>query len=349
VNPHRLIKSDDVVVSRYEDWEPSPISTINDIEVVAYLTQFAKNNSVGMLEPHADWNSLMGSPALQVQGAVSTFEGVSMLYPGSELTFVLENGTSVSNRWYAMYRPLEDTGPLATSGDFYNFFVMGRVPASYKPRISTPTVAQAKANAVIPTTNNNAANITLSSWFNVSSGAYPSKPDINQTGFSVSGPSYVTGYMLRDQSIAVLSIPKFTQSRRKGRSFSRAVKEFIDKALKEKMSRVIIDLQQNSGGSAELAFITFKQFFPDLEPFAGSRRRIHAMADTLGEAITAHATELQETIKDQDFNKGLPLNEWFITNRINAATNTTFGDWGEYSGPVTAHGDKFSLMVQYPS
>jgi C-terminal processing protease CtpA/Prc len=57
-------------------------------------------------------------------------------------------------------------------------------------------------------------------------------------------------------------------------NFSRAVTDFIN-VTEAKLTRVIIDLQQNTGGTVELAFSTFKRFFPDSDPFAGSRRRTH--------------------------------------------------------------------------
>jgi hypothetical protein len=54
----------EVIGSQVEDWEPSPIIKINDIDAVEYLTSFAEINSEGYLEPHADWNALFEHPAL---------------------------------------------------------------------------------------------------------------------------------------------------------------------------------------------------------------------------------------------------------------------------------------------
>lgn len=55
---------DDVISSQLEGWEPSPITKINDIDAVEYLTSFAEVNSEGYLEAHADWNALFEHPAL---------------------------------------------------------------------------------------------------------------------------------------------------------------------------------------------------------------------------------------------------------------------------------------------
>lgn len=109
--------------------QASAIGTINGQNVIDYLTQFAASNSVGGLEPHADWNGLMASPAQDIQGVSSIWHGGATFYPGDTITFVLENGTQIGpDPWLAIYSGGSDTGPLATGGDFYNFFVLGLYP-----------------------------------------------------------------------------------------------------------------------------------------------------------------------------------------------------------------------------
>ena len=73
---------------------PSSVDTMNGIPVVDYLTSFAANQSFGLLEPHADWNSLMMSSALSIKGGMTTFGGSAALYPGDELDIILKDGSS---------------------------------------------------------------------------------------------------------------------------------------------------------------------------------------------------------------------------------------------------------------
>lgn len=79
---------------------PSPVDTMNGVPVLDYLTEFAANQSYGLLEPHADWNQLMMTPAVQIQGGLTTFGGAATLYPGDELNINLKNGSDVYSSYY---------------------------------------------------------------------------------------------------------------------------------------------------------------------------------------------------------------------------------------------------------
>ena len=71
-----------------------------------------------------------------------------------------------------------------------------------------------------------------------------------------------TGYLLNDPSIAVISIPSFAESGLHVQTFPRAVKDFIDTSKAAGKNKVVIDLQQNSGGDVVLAVDTFKRVRP---------------------------------------------------------------------------------------
>jgi hypothetical protein len=79
---------------------PSPVEVMNGVPVLDYLTEFAANQSFGLLEPHADWNSLMLTRAVAIQGGLTTFGGAATLYPGDELNITLKNGSDVYNNWF---------------------------------------------------------------------------------------------------------------------------------------------------------------------------------------------------------------------------------------------------------
>lgn len=79
---------------------PSPIDTMNEVPVVDFLTEFAANQSYGLLEPHADWNQLMNTPALNIQGGLTTFGGSATLYPGDELDIILKNGSNIYSSFF---------------------------------------------------------------------------------------------------------------------------------------------------------------------------------------------------------------------------------------------------------
>lgn len=327
--------TDDILGSQQQGWKPSPIVAINGDNTTAFLTKFAALNSVGTLEPHADWNELMTTPPLEIQGYLSVFAGAATFYPGDNLTFTLENGTNIDTFWLAIYNNPDPTGPLSTGGDFYNYFVLGLLPASYNAS-STPSG--------LLTNDTTGGNTSLTSWSDESSGAYPDNPDVVQLDLSIAGGGIVTGYFLHDISTGVLSIPSFDQSGWDVGNFSLTVQEFINGATAAKLSKVVIDLQQNTGGNIELVFDIFKRFFPDVDPFAGSRRRSHELANVLGGATTGYWDSL--SLDDAAY-YNLAADEWVITDRLNADTGRNFTSWSEYFGPLMNHGDSFSLTERY--
>jgi hypothetical protein len=298
---------------------------------------------VGRLEKHAEWNDLMGHPTQDILGVRNIFAGAATFYPGDDLTFTFVNtSTPLETFWVAFFNYMDDTGPLTTGGDFYNYFVLGLVPAANSSTTAThvddSTVARRQAPD--PSSDDD------KSWSPESFGAYPSNPDIVQTDLLVNGGGVVTGYFLEDISTGVLSIPTFEQYGDGIGNFSSTVAEFIQGAKDKKLQKVIIDLQQNPGGTVVLAYDTFAQFFPQTEPFAGSRRRSHPLANVVGTVTTAWWDTLDpnDATEVDDWEIGI-TDEWVITPRLNAETGKNFENWDEYAGPKTTLGDQFSLVV----
>jgi Ca2+-binding RTX toxin-like protein len=92
-----------------------------------------------------------------------------------------------------------------------------------------------------------------------------------------------------------------------------------------------------------LAIDTFKQFFPNIDPFAGSRLRAHASANVMGETITDYFNGVDTTSEDYYI---LAANEWVATDRLNANTGNNFTSWAEEFGPVSEDGDQFTTTVR---
>jgi hypothetical protein len=125
-----------------------------------------------------------------------------------------------------------------------------------------------------------------------------------------------------------------------------AVKQFLGNATSQGIQKIIIDMQQNRGGDVILAFTTFRQFFPQAEPFAGSHKRSHNLADILGETFTNFWDGLSVS-NNGETNIKSPLEgeEWIVTPRINTETGKNFTSWAQYAGPILYRGDSFSLRV----
>ena len=248
---------------------PSAISTINGVDVEEFLSQFAALNAQGTLEPHADWNQLMSSAAGDLNERLSAFEGSSPFYPGENITFAFENGTTYDPfPWLATYTIPEDT-PLINSGeDFYDFFVLGYYPdvaTSEDTSSALPTAEPTASPSQDPTSqaaDTTAAATTSSaepmptSWEYF---PYPSNPDVVQPNLGLLDGGVVTGYFLNDDETAVLSIPSFSVTGEAIRSFSSTIGEFLRQSKEAGYKRIIIDVQKNGGGGALLATDTFKQ------------------------------------------------------------------------------------------
>ncbi|KAJ0421201.1 hypothetical protein BJY00DRAFT_282771 [Aspergillus carlsbadensis] len=321
-------------------WQPSAIATINGQDVVEYLTQHAAQNSFGKLEPHADWNMLMRSGALDSQQLVEGFFGGITVYPGDTIRVTLENGTDLDPvKWNAAYLGPPYTGPLETGGDFYNFFVLGLYPVSYVPPAEDEDALETPTPTATPTPDSTPSTSSEDWWDR----AYPS-PEVMLPGHpKESGLPRV--FFLNDSSVAVLSITRFEAYGDSTQLFVDTIKAFLIRSKKANMKKVVIDLQQNMGGQSLLAIEIFKLFFPSRNPFAGSRRRAHLMADALGNAITPYWEGLTQDQGDYNY---LLTNEWVITNRLNAATGEEYTTWDDYFlSTATYNGDYFTNVEQY--
>ncbi|KAH6638299.1 hypothetical protein C7974DRAFT_158490 [Boeremia exigua] len=319
-----------------QPWTPSPIVTINGTEVNEFISTYAALNSWGYVEPHAEWNDLMSHPTLDILGGLTTFSGAGTFYPGDNLTFTYENGTSKDTIWVAIYNePANATGPLTTGGDFYNYFVLGLLPASFEP-VASPLESSGTVQAA------------PGNWSEASFGAFPEDPDIVQYDLGVYYTGLVSGYFYKDISTGVLSLPSFDGVPETLGNWTDTVSYFVRNISTAGVDRVVIDLQRNSGGTPLLAFTTFKEFFPDLFPFAGSRRRSFDVANVMGSATTEWWSSLSEANETEEYIKyDNAANEWVITDRLNAVTGSNFSSWSEYQGPIRAQDDEFSLVEQY--
>ncbi|KAJ5613700.1 hypothetical protein N7528_007354 [Penicillium herquei] len=314
------------------DEQPSPIVKINDHDAVEYMTQFAVLNSYGKLEPHADWNMLMRSGALDSQGRWEVFYGGAITYPGDVISIVFEDDAAETPPhefpWRAYYIGPPNTGPLETGGDFYNFFVLGNYPASFIQSYQNATPATG-----IQSSNSN------SDW----DLAYPTPEWI--PGSSSDDNELPRVFFLNESSIAVLVIPQFMPDSDMQPQFIRTVATFLSRSKTLGLKKVIIDVQQNTGGEPLLAIKVFKMFFPSIDPFSGSRRRVHPMADALGSTITPYWENLTSFGDSYYY---LLSDEWMIADRLDSITGQKYSSWDDYYlSRNTYNGDNFTKVERY--
>lgn len=186
--------------SSFTTYQPSAIKSINGKDVTSYLDSFATNNSYGSTEGHAGWNQLMLSGAQDVQGYFNAFSGNTLFYPGDNISFTLENGTTINKKYLGVYWSQGPTGPLETGGDFYNFFVLGYWPASYDPNSdnegagsTSATGSFSSASATAAATATSTINTPTPAGWGSSEFWYPPTADVAQPDLGTYGGGYITG------------------------------------------------------------------------------------------------------------------------------------------------------------
>ncbi|KAL8667717.1 MAG: hypothetical protein Q9202_000572 [Teloschistes flavicans] len=343
--------------SNKAQWTPSAILSINGVQVEDFLKNFAASNSPGTLEANADWNQLMSNPANDVQGLLSAFEGSSPFWPGNEITIAFENGTApLTLTWLATYSIPEDTPKITSGGDLYKIFVLGdSTDLDYNSATSAfPTAAAAATSSGLsfpdststatPADDTSAAAASSSTAVATAAPAqatsweyFPYPPDPVTVQPNLGDGGIITGYFLNDGVTAVLSIPSFDVSDEAIISFSTTVGDFIQKSKDAQKERFIIDLQRNAGGGNLLAIDTFKQLFPAVDPFGGSRLRAHNAANVLGSTISTYFDNSNATVREE-----LVGSAWTASTFINADTGRNFSSWAELYGPHSYNGDLFT-------
>jgi hypothetical protein len=281
------------------------------------------------------------------------------------LNFTLANGTEYDTYWlasidYAGYLP-----NITTPIGFYDYFALGiddSVPSALQRRqvastSSSINPAQTSAGLLSPYIMRGLKPEVLAaldtqppvakiSWYNQSFGAYPDNPDIVQPDLDITGGGFLTAYFFEEIATGILSIPTFRLHDENIVTFAETVGDFISNATAKNVTNVIIDLSQNTGGAVVLAINTFKQFFPHLDPFGGSRRRSHRTGNILGTAIDEFFDMLDPTNETHvPYIQALTGNEWVLDGRLNVDSESNFTSWAQYAGPEHLRNDNFSLTV----
>ena len=223
-----------------------------------------------------DWNALMSSPAGDVQGIYSAFEGNTPFYPGENITFDFENGSTTGIlSWLAISGDLifDDPPLLNTGQDLYDYFVLQIVPpisgAAASSTISpaaasttSPLAAAIISSAAVSSATPDYA--TNPSFWNLpypspTSPPFPTSPVVAQPDLGDPNGGYVTGYFLDDYVTPVLRIPSFGSTLGSVQTFASTIGQFLNSSKIAGKTRFIVDLQRNDGGNVLLATDAFRQ------------------------------------------------------------------------------------------
>ena len=294
----------------------SAVTRINGVD-----TQTALNNlsaTLNMQDPDASYNSLLYNQAMStIHGAAQNPWGVfadGVHYFGNQTVLEFANGTQKT--YQNMAGALQPFSGIQSGEDLFKRFCTGQTAASTDTNSTTPAPATGLAAAV----------------------NYPSQVAQDGTGA-------VNGYLLTENNldVAVLELSSFSDDTDTAAllAFSGAVAQFLRSAAQAGKQKLIIDLRGNGGGSVELAYDTFKQLFPTMEPYGAVRAHAHEAYNLLGSlasAVSPYAPGVNALSPAAN-----PLVNYQLNVDVN---NQNFESWTDFYGPDTIHGDNFTSLFR---
>lgn len=303
----------------------SPVQTINGIPVVEALLNATANGL--HQDPDANWNQLFAS-----LGTAMPFYNSLVNYPGptTELSFANDttrtyNNTATVNKGFANMT-------IETGEDMYqNFCLAPDLPSLAAP---APAPDDSKSQAVLP----------------IPGFPYPEFAD---------PLGIFTGYFLNDtgfEDVAVLRITGFQPPASAAQGWSEAVQkmvqDFLAASTEKGRHKLILDLQNNDGGSVTLSADLFAQLFPGYPTVAKVNRRAHLGWELISKAVGQDVLDLQTAKQDTNGSIMLNLDQLSFQFMDQAwplafeADGKHFEDWKAYYGPVQHHNGNTTRFFQ---
>ncbi|KAF9731800.1 hypothetical protein PMIN01_09729 [Paraphaeosphaeria minitans] len=160
-------------------------------------------------------------------------------------------------------------------------------------------------------------------------------------GFYIDGPGY--------ENVAVLQVPSFVSSSYAELAFQVTSQKFLQKAWSEGKTKLIIDLQANGGGTILQGYDLFKQLFPTLDPYGGSRFRYNLALDLIGQAFSGAVGQSPRDAGLKNITLRSIQSSYFDYHTDQTADGKPFDSWAQKVGPNTARKGKKISRVSLPT
>lgn len=295
--------------------EPSYIVSVNGIPVSDYLQYIAQTNS-DFQDPDAIYNQLFYSIPFNQQNSGNIFSS-------GAYSFGFTNDTSVYKFADGKSRHLPNFA-VASS----NFTGVTDGPSLFTavelPRTTTSTASETTSTSAMQTS-------TASPSSTTSILGYP-------TPIAMQPEGYTAGYFLEDGVTAVLVMTAFESSDESedgNVNQQTAIQHFLSECELNNKTKLIVDVSANGGGSVFNGYDAFKQLFPSLTPFGGSRFRSTPVVNFVGTVFTESDVYNETLSSDYQTQSEVDVNLHHFSN------------WNALGGPYLIHGDNFTAEMRY--
>lgn len=299
------------VLGQGKNRAPSPVVSINGQDAATYLQIWSVKNS-NEQDPDALYNKLFPGIARNLGSLGSTFTSFNV-YSGPSTTLTFANGTSITNRNVALVK--KNFKGVNSGQSFYSKFC-------HVPIDTTSTLAKRSATSQSPVPPPS---------------GYPSaiaRHDLN----------LVAGYDLKSSKnpdVAVLAVPSFDTIGKPDQAFyfQETVEGFLAKAKAQGKTKLIIDLQSNTGGLVDQGHDLFMHLFPHLLPYNAVNLRATPDLDLVGQGVSDLVKKYFNPQSDPSkIDSSDPINvaaslPYNYRHDLKTDGHSTYTSWSDFFGP----------------
>ena len=308
------------LLTRNTSFTPSAIKIINGIDAATFL------QAQSLVQPFQDPDALYNLDFFELARAtsLSTFES-PQLYPGPTTEVVFANGSTLSATNSAVV--MKNLAGILNGADAYSAYCT--------PLPSAAILSPAATSQSVPTS-------TISSLIpGPTVPGYP-YPVVKHSEDVVSG-YFLNGTDVGD--VAVLAIPSYGPVSKGGPvEFQKVVSTFLKEARQAGKTKLVVDVQTNSGGIINLGLDTFAQLFPSVPPNQQGNMLASSGIKIFGTTVS-NLLQQAEAGGNQSEIDALLIPPIAVQAEM-TLNHSGFASWPALFGPVQTHGAGFTHLFQ---
>ena len=335
--PELYTLSDVKAIQSGQQFNASAVVLINGQEANQYIED-ASELIAQSQDPDAAFNSLLVNQAQSSlgQGGAGSFFA-SQFFPGPSTEFGFKNNTK---RVFVNRASIAGNFSGVTDGQsFFKKFCTGAALAALEAEAATP----APSSTTAPSNSSVPVSTPLSTSTPTPTAAGYPYPVIKHSRNAVGG-YFLNGSGFSD--VAILSIPSFSVPTLDGQEeFQTVIRTFLKEATASKKTKLIVDIRGNPGGNFVLGYDAFRQLFPSLVPYGGTRYRSTPFFRETTTIYSQFFSDVSPTnVTEEDISSGYG-SSFNFRNDLNEA-GEDFKSVADFVGPHTFHDDTFTSVTR---